>query len=101
MAELFQASKQNIKLHVRTLSKDNELEEATVVKKYLATAGDGKRYRTKHDTLSMILAIGNGRTSHQTMVDTIGSKWIYSCPAKPPMPGIEWKVIHKEPGYAA
>ncbi len=58
MAELFQASKQNISLHVRNILKEKELEEASVVKEYLTTAGDGKRYRTKHYALAMILAIG-------------------------------------------
>ncbi len=58
MAELFQATKQNISLHVRNILKDDELQESAVVKQYLTTAGDGKQYNTKHYALLMILAVG-------------------------------------------
>lgn len=45
MAELFQTTKQNISLHTRNIFKEGELEEASVVKEYLTTASDGKRYK--------------------------------------------------------
>jgi len=58
MAELFQTSIPNISIHIRNILLEGELREASVVKEYLITAADGKRYRTKHYSLDMILAVG-------------------------------------------
>lgn len=58
MAELFQATKQNISLHIRNILADGEQEADSVVKEYLTTASDGKAYRTLHYSLPMILAVG-------------------------------------------
>jgi hypothetical protein len=58
MAELYQTSKQNISLHIQNILEEGELRSEAVVKEYLTTAADGKRYRTLHYSLDMILAIG-------------------------------------------
>lgn len=58
MAELFQTTKQNISLHLQNIFDDKELQQAAVVKEYLTTAADGKRYRTLHYNLDAILAVG-------------------------------------------
>ncbi|MDD4735630.1 MAG: virulence RhuM family protein [Kiritimatiellae bacterium] len=58
MAELFDTTKQNISLHVKNILEEGEWPETAVVKEYLTTADDGKRYRTKHYNLCMILAVG-------------------------------------------
>ncbi|CAH2031284.1 virulence RhuM family protein [Trichlorobacter ammonificans] len=58
MAELFNASKQNISLHLKNLFEDRELHEESVVKESLTTATDGKTYRTKLYNLDAILAVG-------------------------------------------
>lgn len=58
MAELFQTTKQNVSLHLKTIFRDGELAEEAVVKDYLTTAADGKTYRTKHYRLEAILAVG-------------------------------------------
>lgn len=58
MAELFQTTKQNVSLHLKTIFRDGELAEDAVVKDYLTTASDGKAYRTKHYRLEAILAVG-------------------------------------------
>jgi hypothetical protein len=58
MADLYQTTKQNISLHVRNVLSEGELFEESVVKEYLTTAADGKRYRTQHYSLDMILAVG-------------------------------------------
>lgn len=58
MAELFNASKQNISLHLKNLFQDGELHEEAVVKESLTTAADGKVYRTKLYNLDAILAVG-------------------------------------------
>lgn len=58
MAELFQTTKQNISLHLQNIFDEKELQQETVVKEYLTTASDGKRYRTLHYSLDAILAVG-------------------------------------------
>jgi len=58
LAELFATTKQNISLHIRNILKEGELPLDSVVKEYLTTAADGKRYRTKIYNLPMILAVG-------------------------------------------
>lgn len=58
MANLFQTTKQNISLHINNIFKDGELSEISVVKEYLTTASDGKKYKTKHYNLDMIISLG-------------------------------------------
>ena len=58
MAELFQTTKQNVSLHIHNILDEKELQPEAVVKEYLTTAADGKRYRTLHYSLDMILAVG-------------------------------------------
>ncbi len=58
MAELFDATKQNISLHLQNVFKDGELSADSVVKDSLTTAADGKRYRTQLYNLDAILAVG-------------------------------------------
>ncbi|OVE50014.1 virulence RhuM family protein [Chromobacterium violaceum] len=58
MAELFDASKQNISLHLKNIFEDRELDVDSVVKESLTTAADGKRYQTLLYSLDAILAVG-------------------------------------------
>ena len=58
MAELFDATKQNISLHLKNLFEDGELDAGAVVKESLTTAADGKRYSTLLYNLDAILAVG-------------------------------------------
>lgn len=58
MAELFDATKQNISLHLKNLFDDGELDELSVVKESLTTAADGKGYQTRLYNLDAILAVG-------------------------------------------
>jgi len=58
MAELFDATKQNISLHLKNLFDEGELAAGSVVKESLTTAADGKAYRTKFYNLDAILAVG-------------------------------------------
>jgi len=37
--------------HLKRIFADNELEESSVIKKYLTTAADGKTYNTQHYNL--------------------------------------------------
>lgn len=58
IAELFQTSKQNISLHLKSIFEDRELDADSVVKESLTTASDGKRYKTMLYSLDAILAVG-------------------------------------------
>lgn len=58
IAELYGTSVANINTHLRNLFEENELQQDSVIKEYLTTAADGKKYRTKHYNLSVILAVG-------------------------------------------
>ncbi|MPS36725.1 RhuM family protein [Stenotrophomonas acidaminiphila] len=58
MADLFETTKQNISLHIRKIFAEGELSEEAVVKFYLTTAADEKRYKTMLYRLDLILAVG-------------------------------------------
>lgn len=58
MAELFDATKQNISLHLKNIFGDGELDANSVVKESLTTAADSKKYRTQLYNLDAILAVG-------------------------------------------
>jgi hypothetical protein len=59
MVELFDATKQNISLHISNIFKEGELNEKSVVKESLTTARDGKNYKTKHYNLDVIISVGH------------------------------------------
>ncbi len=58
LVDLFQTTKQNISLHIQNIFKEGELDENSVVKEYLTTASDGKKYRTKFYNLDVIISVG-------------------------------------------
>jgi hypothetical protein len=58
MAMLFGQTKQNISLHINNCFKENELDLISVVKDYLTTAADGKKYNTKFYNLDVIISVG-------------------------------------------
>lgn len=58
MAELFATSIPNINTHINNVLRDKELNTDSVVKDYLTTATDGKRYTVKFYSLEMIMAVG-------------------------------------------
>lgn len=58
IAELFDTSKPNISMHISNILNEGELEKNSVVKNYLTTASDGKKYDVIYYSLEMILAIG-------------------------------------------
>ncbi len=58
LAELFDTSKQNISLHIVSILNEKELSTNSVVKDYLTTASDGKKYNIIFYSLEMIFAIG-------------------------------------------
>lgn len=58
MSELFATSKPNISMHISSILKDKELDKNSVVKEYLTTASDGKKYKVIFYSLEMIMAVG-------------------------------------------
>ena len=58
MSTLYDVSVYAINQHLKKIFDDNELEENSVIKKYLITANDGKSYNTKHYNLQAIIAVG-------------------------------------------
>lgn len=58
MAALYDVSVSAINQHLKTIFEDSELERDAVIKKYLITAADGKRYNTNHYNLQAIIAVG-------------------------------------------
>jgi len=57
MAELFAVSKPNISMLISKIFNEKELDDS-VVKCYLTTAADGKKYKVIYYALEMILAVG-------------------------------------------
>ena len=58
MAALFDCTVENIIMHLKNIFAEGELEEGSVTKDFLATASDGKNYKTKHFNLDAIISIG-------------------------------------------
>lgn len=58
MASLYDVTVSAINQHLKRIFSDCELEETSVIKQYLTTASDGKKYRTNHYNLQAIIAVG-------------------------------------------
>ncbi len=58
MAALYDVTVSAINQHLKTIFDDGELTPDSVIKEYLITAADGKKYNTKHYNLQMIIAVG-------------------------------------------
>ena len=57
IAELFNCTISNVSMHIKKILQ-LELDEASVVKKYLITASDGKIYSTNYYNLDVIILVG-------------------------------------------
>ena len=58
MASLYGTTKNNISMHLKNIFNECELEKNSVVKKFLTTASDGKKYNVLHYNLDAIIAVG-------------------------------------------
>lgn len=58
MAELFQTTIANINIHIKNVFDEGELSQDSVIKDFLITASDGKKYHTKFYNLDMIISVG-------------------------------------------
>jgi hypothetical protein len=58
IARLFQVSIPNINIHLGNIFKTRELSKNSVIKDFLITAADGKKYKVKSYNLDAIIAVG-------------------------------------------
>ena len=58
MANLYDTTKNNISMHLKNIFAEGELDKNLVVKKFLTTANDGKKYNVIHYNLDAIIAVG-------------------------------------------
>jgi len=58
IALLFDCSTDNVSLHLNNIFEKGELVESSVTEEFSVTAGDGKKYRTKHYHLDAIISVG-------------------------------------------
>lgn len=58
LADLFNTTKQNVSLHLKNIFEGGELVENSVVKEFLTTASDGKKYQVKYYNLDAIISVG-------------------------------------------
>ncbi len=58
MATLYDVEVPTINYHIKKIFKDSELQPSAVIRKFLITADDGKRYNANHYSLEMIIAVG-------------------------------------------
>lgn len=58
MTALFETSKQNVSLHINNIFREGELIRSAVVKDYLTTAADGKKYHVQYYNLDVIISVG-------------------------------------------
>jgi hypothetical protein len=56
--QLFDASSDDIGLHIKNIFAEGELTEGSVTEDFSVTATDGKNYRVKHYNLDAIIAVG-------------------------------------------
>jgi len=64
MSELFQTTVPNINMHINNIFEEGELEAKSVIKDFLITAADGKKYQTKFFNLDVIISVGYRIKSH-------------------------------------
>nr|WP_300971389.1 RhuM family protein [Thiocapsa sp.] len=58
MAELFGVDVRTVSEHLGNIFASNELQQASVVRKFRSTAADGKRYNTQFYSLDAIISVG-------------------------------------------
>jgi len=87
MAELFDATKQSVSLHLRKLFQDGELDPAAVVKNSLTTAADGMNYRQVSMLYTLCRESPSPSPSPIRMLDGQG---IHDCSNTKAMAGRPW-----------
>ena len=65
MVTLFQRDKRTISYHIRSIFKEGELDEDSVVQYFRTTAADGKSYNVAYYNLDVIISVGYRVRSHR------------------------------------
>lgn len=65
MVTLFQRDKRTISYHIRSIFKEGELDENSVVQYFRTTAADGKSYNVAYYNLDIIISVGYRVRSHR------------------------------------
>ncbi len=65
MVTLFQRNKRTISYHIRSIFRDGELDEKSVVQYFRTTASDGKSYNVAYYNLDVIISVGYRVRSHR------------------------------------
>ncbi len=65
MVTLFQRDKRTISYHIRSIFKEGELDENSVVQYFRTTAADGKSYNVAYYNLDVIISVGYRVKSHR------------------------------------
>lgn len=65
MVTLFQRDKRTISYHIRSIFKEGELDENSVVQYFRTTAADGKSYNVAYYNLDVIISVGYRVRSHR------------------------------------
>ena len=65
MSELFDVTVPTINEHLKNIFETKELDENSVIRKFLITAADGKDYETMHYNLDAVIAVGYRVNSKQ------------------------------------
>lgn len=58
LAQLYDVTVAAINQHIKKIFTDKELDADAVIKQYLITATDGKKYKANHYNLQVIIAVG-------------------------------------------
>ncbi|MCL1841345.1 MAG: virulence RhuM family protein [Propionibacteriaceae bacterium] len=58
MATLYGVTVQTVSYHINKIMADNEVARESVIRSFLTTAADGKKYQTQHYSLAAIIAVG-------------------------------------------
>lgn len=67
MGVLYNVSTPTINYHLKKIFIDNEVDQNSVIRKFLITASDDKKYNTTHYNLKVIIAVGNKVDSPQAI----------------------------------
>lgn len=67
MAALYDIDIATVNYHLKKIFSDCELDKSSVIRKFLITANDGKRYQTQHYDLSVIIALGYKANSERAV----------------------------------
>ena len=68
MSTLFNVSVPTINAHLKNVFESRELDETSVIRNFLITAADGKKYNTKHYSLDAIISVATASTAQKQPV---------------------------------